>query len=101
MVTISPQQLASIRQFCRTQPVLRAYLFGSYARGEADEKSDIDLFFDLDYENIDALDFLLWREYLSEALQQKVDVVSGRKPNNHFYRTIEPDLQLVYERAAW
>jgi len=25
-------------------PVLRGYIFGSYSRGEADEKSDIDIF---------------------------------------------------------
>ena len=97
---LTEQELDTIRAFCSTRPVLRVYLFGSYARGEADENSDIDLLFDLDYERLDALDFLLWREYLAESLHHKVDVVSGRKPNSLFFRNIEPDLQLVYEKAA-
>lgn len=32
-----------IRQYFQEKPVKRVYLFGSYSRGEEDEKSDIDL----------------------------------------------------------
>ncbi|MCC2547569.1 nucleotidyltransferase domain-containing protein [Hymenobacter sp. BT175] len=97
---LTDQQLETIRTFFRTQPVLKAYLFGSYARGEADEQSDVDLLVELDYEHLNALDFFLWREYLTGLLGKKVDVVSGLKPDSRFARTIEPDLQPIYEKAA-
>ncbi|GAA4009743.1 hypothetical protein GCM10022408_22340 [Hymenobacter fastidiosus] len=97
---LTDQELETIRTFFSAQPVLKAYLFGSYARGEADEKSDVDLLVELDYEKLDALDFFLWREYLAELLGKKVDVVSGLKPASRFAREIQPDLQPIYEKAA-
>ncbi len=36
------QQLA---EYFKTQPVLKAWLFGSYARGEETEDSDVDIYF--------------------------------------------------------
>ena len=33
-----------IAEYFKTQPVLKAWLFGSYARGEQTEKSDVDIF---------------------------------------------------------
>ena len=32
-----------IVDYFKTQPVLKAWLFGSYARGEEDENSDVDI----------------------------------------------------------
>ncbi len=32
-----------IADYFKTQPVLRAWLFGSYARGEETEESDVDI----------------------------------------------------------
>ncbi|SHJ16343.1 hypothetical protein SAMN02745146_2490 [Hymenobacter daecheongensis DSM 21074] len=97
---LTDQELEAIRTFFSTQPVLKAYLFGSYARGEADEASDVDLLVELDYEKLDALDFYLWREYLAELLGKKVDVVSGLKPTSRFAREIQSDLHPIYEKAA-
>lgn len=97
---LTEQEIAKIREFFSAQPVLKAYLFGSYARGEADAQSDVDLLVELDYDRLDALDFYLWREYLAELLGKKVDVVSGLKPDSRFGKTIEPDLQPIYEKAA-
>jgi predicted nucleotidyltransferase len=37
-----------IKNYLDSQPVLKAYLFGSEARGEAVENSDIDILVDLD-----------------------------------------------------
>jgi predicted nucleotidyltransferase len=41
-------KLETIKEYFRTQPVLKAYLFGSYVRGNADNQSDIDILVDLD-----------------------------------------------------
>jgi hypothetical protein len=34
-----------IAEYFKTQPVLKAWLFGSYARGEEREDSDVDILF--------------------------------------------------------
>ena len=46
---LEEKQIEIIKQYLKSQPVLKAYLFGSYVRGEADESSEIDLLVDLDY----------------------------------------------------
>lgn len=51
----------------------RAYLFGSYARGEADKNSDIDL--RVDMPDRMGLDFCVLQDELADALQKKVDLL--------------------------
>ncbi len=101
---LTEQQLQTIRQFCRKRPVVRAYVFGSYARGEATEQSDVDLLLELDYDRLDALDFLVWPRKLGRQLKKKVDIVSGLKPrgvgSSRLYERIMADRRQVYETAA-
>ena len=101
---LTERELDTIRAFFRTKPVLRAWLFGSYARGEADAKSDVDLLLELDYDRLDALEFLLWPQKLGRKLKKKVDVVSGLKPrgigSRRFYERVMADRRQVYETAA-
>lgn len=37
----------TVTDYFKDKPVKKVYLFGSYARGEADEESDVDLTFEL------------------------------------------------------
>lgn len=37
-----------LRDYFKDQPVLRAYLFGSYARSSQDERSDLDILVEFD-----------------------------------------------------
>jgi predicted nucleotidyltransferase len=48
-MTLDNTKIESIKSYFKTRPVLKAYLFGSYVRGVADNKSDIDILVDLDY----------------------------------------------------
>ncbi len=52
-------------------------LFGSFARGEQHENSDIDLLVDFE-DGADLFDLVGLSDYLEEALKQKVDVVPKR-----------------------
>jgi len=57
-------------------------IFGSYARGEQDENSDLDIL--VTYSEM--VDFLLiarLRRYLRRKLHQKVDVISKEFLNKH------------------
>ncbi|WP_229725530.1 nucleotidyltransferase family protein [Hymenobacter baengnokdamensis] len=97
---LTEQELNIIRAYFRTKPVLKAWLFGSYARGEADETSDVDLLVNVDNSISIGWDFFIWHEDLAELLRKKVDVIAPSKRSSRFKQEIEPDLQLVYERAA-
>jgi len=66
-----------ILQLCAKYGVRNVRVFGSVARGDADEQSDIDLLVEFDTER-SLLDHAgLWLE-LQELLGVKVDVVSER-----------------------
>ena len=58
--------------------VKRLYLFGSMARNDATDTSDIDLL--VEFEKVpDLLTFIDLEEYLSKQLRRKVDLVPKRK----------------------
>ena len=69
-------EVAEIRR--RLEPIFRengvksAVLFGSYAKGEATENSDIDILVD---SGLRGLDFVGLIEYIRDALQKSVDVI--------------------------
>lgn len=46
---LSQENIALLENYFKNKPVLKAYVFGSFARGENDQNSDIDLLLELDY----------------------------------------------------
>lgn len=66
-----------------------AILFGSYARGEATEESDIDIII-VGGKNFSALDVLAFGEELRELTNKKVDAFELREveKNTEFYQNI-------------
>jgi len=71
------------------------WLFGSYARGEANENSDIDLL--IDSGDISS-GFLLGGLYidLRESLQRELDMVTVGSEDKEFLRRIKQDEVLIY-----
>ena len=64
--------------------VKRAALFGSYARGETDKDSDIDILVEIK-SDISLLDFVGLKQKIEESLGRKVDLVE--------YDTLKPLLR--------
>jgi hypothetical protein len=64
-------KLETIKEYFRTRPVLRAYLFGSYVRGKADDQSDIDILVDLDYTQKIGLGFVQMQIDLEMMLKKR------------------------------
>jgi uncharacterized protein len=87
-----------IQDFFAHQPVLKAYLFGSYSRGEATQHSDIDLLVELDYSEPIGLAFIQMRLDLETLLAQKVDLVSARGLSKFIAPIIHQEKQLIYAR---
>jgi predicted nucleotidyltransferase len=95
---LTKQELETIKDYFKNQPVLRAYLFGSYARGEADKESDIDLLVDLDYSQHIGLNFFGMHQDLEELLNRKVDVVPSDGVRSYVKPQVEREKQLIYAR---
>ena len=75
----------------------RVYLFGSRARGDAHEGSDIDL--RIDKGNMRGLQFAGLLCELEDALEEKVDLISTGGMDMQFLQAIEPEEVLLYERG--
>ena len=75
-----------------------AYLFGSYAKGTANEDSDVDLIVD-DGGNIRGyIAFNGFRFDLMDELGTNVDLLTPNSMGERFYNLIKNDRVLVYER---
>jgi len=97
-MNLSQQEIEKIKTFFADKPVKKVYLFGSYARGEADENSDVDLLIDWDYPNIKrGLDYIGWWMDMKEILQKEVDFVSYKYISPLIEKYIHNDKVLIYE----
>jgi len=89
-----------IADYFKTQPVLKAYLFGSFSRGEETESSDIDILIVLDESQHIGLKFFGMYEDLNDLLGRKVDLVTERSLAPFARESVNRDKILIYERAA-
>lgn len=97
-MTLDNKQLEIIKEYFKTRPVLKAYLFGSYVRGQADNQSDIDILVDLDYSESIGLGFIQMQIDLENILKTKVDLVSSNGLSKYIQPIIEKEKQLIYAR---
>lgn len=91
-------QISIIKDFFSKQPVLKAYLFGSYSRGNENENSDIDLLVELDYSQPIGLEFIQMKLDLQELLSKKIDLVSARGLSKYIQPILDKEKKLIYER---
>ena len=91
-------QIEIIQNYFKAQPVLKAYLFGSYVRDEAHLDSDIDILVDLDYSQSIGWDFIQMQIDLQSLLSKKVDLVSARGLSKYIQPIIDREKQLIYDR---
>ena len=97
---LTEAELKSIQQYFTGKPVLRAYVFGSYARGDADEKSDIDILLQLDYSHKIGLQYVRMQLDLEKLLHKRVDFSSEDFLKPRIKSAIQREKQLVYEKSV-
>jgi predicted nucleotidyltransferase len=85
---------AAIREALTSNKVARAYLFGSYARGEAGPDSDLDIAVDME-PGSNLLDLVGFQQELEERLGVKVDVTTRQSIDARLKASIEADLIAV------
>jgi len=88
----------TIASYFEKKPVKKVWLFGSYARGEADEDSDVDVLVELDTKPGIASEFITWFDELAEKLRKRVDIVSAGWENKFIKPYIDKDKTVIYER---
>ena len=89
----------TIADYFKTQPVLKAWLFGSYSRGEQTKDSDVDILVLLDKSRPIGLKFFgMWND-LEELLGRKVDLVSDGTLLPFAQQSADKDKILIYERG--
>lgn len=88
---ISQQQENIIRAVTQKIEPTLVGVFGSYARGEENEKSDLDILIDFNIE-VDLLELIGMEQELSELLGIKVDLITLRSVNASLKPYIESDL---------
>ena len=98
MIVSSDHIKKVITEYFKNKPVNKIWLFGSYARGEALDSSDIDLLVDIEHDAKIGMSYYSWNEELQELLNKKVDVVSKGWENKHIRPFIEKDKVVVYEK---
>ena len=89
----------TIADYFKTQPVLKAWLFGSYSRCEQTKDSDVDILVLLDKSRPIGLKFFgMWND-LEELLGRKVDLVSDGTLLPFAQQSAEKDKILIYEKG--
>ena len=90
----------TIAEYFKTQPVLKAWLFGSYSRGEEKPDSDVDILVSLDYSKPIGLRFFgMWGD-LERMLGKKIDLVTEGSLMPFAQSSANRDKILIYERTA-
>ncbi len=98
---LTTEQIATIQSYFRSAaPVRRAWVFGSFARDEADATSDVDLLIDLDYDQYVGSNLFRWPEELAHLLGRKVDVVPEDGLFSRFRPYVNADRILIYEKPT-
>jgi uncharacterized protein len=98
MVLTNDHITNTLKTYFKDKPVNRVWIFGSYARGEADDKSDIDVLVDIEKESKVGLDYFGWHTELAEQLHKNVDVLSYGWVNKHIWPIVQNEMKLIYEK---
>lgn len=91
--------ILKLREYFKTKPIVKAWVFGSYARGEQTPESDIDILVDFDTENYPSLlghtKMIIDIEAL---LDKKIDLVPNECLYPRLRSYVDNDKILIYER---
>ena len=90
-----------IANYFKTQPVLKAWIFGSFSRGEERENSDVDILVVYDRSQpIGLCKSASMTVDLEDILGRQVDLVEEKSLFPWVIDSVMKDRQLIYERAA-
>ena len=89
-----------IADYFKTQPVVKAWLFGSFARGEETPLSDVDLLVQYDGGGISLLKHASMLNELERILDRPVDIVEDGTLRPRISENVNQERKLIYERVC-
>ena len=89
----------TIADYFKTQPVLKAWLFGSFARGDESSLSDVDILMQFDEGGVSLLKHAAMICELEKILNRPVDIVPEKMLRPRVRENVEQDKKLIYERT--
>jgi hypothetical protein len=95
-MSVPPLDSSKVADVCRRNEVRRLRVFGSYARGEATEASDMDLIADFSGPK-SLLDIVRIEREMSSALGVRVDLLTEGAISPYIRERIVDDLRVIYE----
>lgn len=90
-----------LRQFFTYQPIEKAWVFGSYSRGEETKDSDVDILVRFAKDaNITLFKYVSIVDDLQKLLHKRIDLVEEGQLKDFAKDSAEQDKILIYEREA-
>lgn len=78
--------------------VEKAFLFGSYARGEEDKESDIDVLIEFKPDaKIGLFEFVRLQRFLGESAGRRVDLLTPESISKFFREKVLNEAEIIYE----
>ena len=90
----------AIADYFKTQPVLKAWLFCSFARGEETPLSDVDVLGEYDKGGISLLKHCEMINELEDILDRPVDLIEDGTLLPVAVKSANRDKKLIYERTT-
>lgn len=97
-MTIDSGKIQNLNEYFSNMPVLKAYIFGSFAKGQDKYDSDVDILVDLDYSEKIGLKFIQMKLDLEKILGRNVDLVSSKGLSPYLKSSVEKEKLLIYAR---
>ncbi len=89
-----------VQAYFKDKPVKEVYLFGSYARGDAKEDSDVDLIVEIDdtKKRLSLFDFIRLQLGIEDSLNKKVDLIESHLFFPRVKSQTENEKLILYKR---
>lgn len=94
---LSEREKQKIIEICKRNGISNCGIFGSFARGEADETSDVDLL--VKFSRPIGWKFFCLAEEFETALGKKVDLATDKMIGERIRQAVMSDLQVIYEEG--
>ena len=96
---LSSVEIKKLQNYFSSQPVRKAFLFGSFVRNEELPESDIDILVELDESvRMGLVKFISMQIDLEELFHKKVDLLEEGGVSKYLKPNIDREKKLVYEK---
>ena len=93
------QMISTVQKFFRESAVTKAWVFGSFARGEETPESDLDLLVDYEKESrLSLLGVIRYKLDLEKGIGREVDLIENGYLRSFAIESANHDKYLIYER---